>query len=88
MRDDPLPGRRIMVVEDEYVLADELDVALTSAGAIVLGPMSSVKAALGLLEAGTAPDVAAVDVNLGGELAYPLADALRARKVPFLFTTG
>ncbi|MGU3362955.1 response regulator [Methylobacterium sp. M6A4_1b] len=88
MPEGHLSGRRVLVVEDEYFLADELDQALEEAGATVLGPAPSVRAALDLLESGPAPDVATVDVNLGGEMAYPVAEALLARGVPFLFTTG
>lgn len=87
MPDTKLSGRRVMVVEDEYFLADELARALRAAGAAVLGPAPSVDAALALVGDG-APDAAVVDVNLGGELAYPVADALLARGVPILFTTG
>lgn len=87
MPEEPLSGRRVLIVEDEYFLADELDRTLRSAGAVVLGPVASVEAALDWLDRETA-DAASIDVNLGGEMAYPVADALRARSVPFLFTTG
>ena len=84
---DPLFGRRVLVVEDEYYLAEELDEALRAVGATVLGPVPSIEDALELLE-GDLPDLATVDVNLRGEMAYSVADALLARGVPFLFTTG
>lgn len=88
MPDDPLSGRRVLVVEDEYFLADELDVALKAVGAVVLGPVPSVNSALDLLKTAGSPDAATIDLNLGGELAYPVADALLAKGVPCLFTTG
>ena len=88
MPDPLLAGRRVLVVEDEYFLADELDQALQAAGVTVVGPTSSIEAALDLLDDAVPPDLATVDVNLGGEMAYPVADALLARGVPFLFTTG
>lgn len=87
MPDGSLVGRRVLAVEDEYFLADELARALRGAGALVLGPLPSVKAALDLLER-EVPDVAVLDVNLGGERADPVADALQARGIPFMFTTG
>ncbi|CAA2100142.1 hypothetical protein MBUL_00522 [Methylobacterium bullatum] len=88
MPDDTLQGRRILVAEDEYFLADELSSALRKAGAEMLGPVASVQGGLRILERSTAPDAASLDVNLGGENVYPLADALIARAVPFVLTTG
>ena len=81
-------GRRVLLVEDEYFLAEELNGALTDAGAQVLGPVPSVRAALDLLARGAAPEVAMLDVSLSGEMVYPVADALLSRGVPFLFATG
>jgi len=83
-----LAGRRVLRVEDEYFLAEELDDALSGAGAQAPGPVPSVRAAQDLLRNGAAPDVALLDVSLGGEMVYPVADALLARGVPFLFATG
>jgi DNA-binding response OmpR family regulator len=88
MSEGALSGRRILVVEDDYFLAEEWNRKLKAAGAAVLGPVPSVEAALELLEADDAPDLVVLDVNLGGQMAYPVADALIARKVPFLFMTG
>jgi CheY-like chemotaxis protein len=82
-----LAGRRVLVVEDEYFLAFELDNDLRAAGAIVLGPAPSVDMALDLLER-EMPELAVLDVNLGGEMADPVTDALLARGVPVLITTG
>lgn len=83
-----LRNRRILVVEDEFMLADELQRELTRAGAVVLGPVPTVEMALGLLAREADLDGAVLDVNLGGELVYPVADALAGRKVPFVFVTG
>jgi DNA-binding response OmpR family regulator len=88
MSEGTLSGRRILVVEDDYFLADECDLKLRAAGAAVLGPVPSVEAALVFLEASDPPDGVVLDVNLGGQMAYPVADALVAAKVPFLFMTG
>ncbi|MFV0623368.1 response regulator [Sphingomonas sp. ac-8] len=77
----------ILVVEDEYLLADELATELEDEGATVLGPAPTIEQALALLES-HAPDGAVLDLNLGGEPAFPIADALIERGVPLIFTTG
>ncbi|WP_426954459.1 response regulator [Muricoccus radiodurans] len=84
----PLAGRRVLVVEDEYFLADDLANALQQSGAEVLGPVPTPSQALALLTKGAPPDAAVLDVNLRGEMIYPVADALRDRGVPFVFATG
>jgi two-component SAPR family response regulator len=78
---------RVVVVEDEAVIALELDFALSSAGGQVIGPFSSVSSALDAIRQ-EAPDAAVLDVTLGGETAYPVADALRAAGVPFVWVTS
>lgn len=83
-----LQGRRILVVEDEYFLADDVRDALTQAGAEVLGPAPSVEEAAALIAQEARIDAAVLDVNLRGDLVFPVADALRARGVPFAFATG
>jgi CheY-like chemotaxis protein len=84
----PLRDRRILVVEDEYFLAMELERDLRAAGARVIGPAPSVGQALALIASEPDIDVAVLDVNLRGEVVYPAADALIARRIPFLFATG
>ncbi|MBV9841343.1 MAG: response regulator [Sphingomonadaceae bacterium] len=87
MADRPLERCRILVVEDEYLLADEMADELMDEGAVVLGPVPSVDGALALLD-GQSPDGAILDLNLGGEPAFRVADALIGRGVPLIFTTG
>lgn len=82
-----LVGRRILVVEDEMLVAMMIEDLLMSLGCQVVGPASSVAAALKL----TGPDRldgAVLDVNLGSEMVYPVADALKASQVPYVFVTG
>ncbi len=62
--------------------------ALQDAGSIVLGPVPTVDKAIKKIESEPHIDGAVVDVNLGGMLAYPVADLLIARKIPFVFTSG
>ena len=83
-----LHGRRVLLVEDEFLIASDLVRLLRQQGAEVLGPASSVRAALDLLQGAAEPDGAVLDVNLRGEMAFPVADALHARGVPFVFATG
>jgi CheY-like chemotaxis protein len=88
MVEQTLEGRRVLVVEDEYLLADDLTHALEQAGAAVLGPVPGIEEALALIAAETQIDAAVLDVNLRGEMVFPVADALVARGIPFAFATG
>jgi len=83
-----LRGRRLLVVEDEYMMAEDLRRDLEKAGAQVVGPVPSVADALTVLAREEAIDGAILDVNLRGEKAYPVADALRERAIPFVLATG
>ena len=86
----PLLGYRILLVEDEYVIAMELEGWLRGAGAEVIGPVPTVEQAFDCIEveAGTL-DGAVLDVDLrDGERVYPVAHRLDALGVPYLFATG
>jgi CheY-like chemotaxis protein len=85
---DAIEGLRLLLVEDEFVLALGLADALADFGAIVVGPVATVDDALALVERVPEIDGAVLDVNLGQEVAYPVADALLARGIPFLFATA
>lgn len=82
-----LQGRRVLVLEDEYFLADDLADALRCAGAQVVGPTGAAGEAMQLIETET-PDLAVLDINLQGELNFAVADELLRRGLPFVFTTG
>jgi CheY-like chemotaxis protein len=84
----PLAGRHVLVVEDEYFLADEIREGLVALGAEVVGPFPDFKAAAAILRNGPPIDVALLDVNVRSEMVFPLARALRLRDVPVVFTTG
>jgi len=82
----PLEGRRLLLVEDEMILAMDLSDIVESFGCnvVVASRVVSAKSALldGVFDAGV------LDLNLAGEMAYPVADELDRRGVPYIFTTG
>lgn len=88
MASSTLRDRRILVVEDEYLIATTLSDQLEGAGSIVVGPVASVETAIKAIESNPEIDAAVLDFNLGGAMAYPVADALLARNIPFVFTSG
>lgn len=83
----PLTGKRVLVVEDEAIIAAMVEDMLTELGATVVGPASSIKKALVLANT-DGIDAAVLDVNIRSERIDPVADALRARQVPVVFATG
>jgi CheY-like chemotaxis protein len=80
-------GLKVLVAEDEAVIALDLEVTLRQLGCVVLPATSSVAGALALLEA-ERPDVALVDTTLADGSAVPLAKALAAAGIPFAVATG
>jgi DNA-binding response OmpR family regulator len=83
----PLEGLRVLVVEDEFLLAITLEEDLRGAGADVVGPFNELQKALTDSRRHDF-DVAVLDVNLDGTMVYPLADELVVRRKPFLFLSG
>lgn len=83
-----LSDLRILIVEDEIFVAMAMEDALASAGAEILGPLMSVASGLEMLDREEQIDGAILDINLGKELVYPLAEALRDRGVPIIFHTA
>ena len=84
---DTLRGRRLLIVEDEYLLAQDLTEYFQQLGVEVIGPVGSVSEALKLLNL-IEVHGAILDINLRGERVYPVADALRQKHVPFVFASG
>jgi len=80
-------GNRVLLVEDEILVAMMMKDILTELGFSVIGPFSRLSEAM---VAAVHEDINAgiIDVNLGGEFVYPVADVLAARKIPFVFITG
>lgn len=85
---EPLAGRAILIVEDEYFLADDLADQFKSLGAEVIGPFADLGEAAEILRSGRPIDAALLDINLRTEMVFPIARALRERAVSFVFTTG
>lgn len=78
----------VLIVEDEWVIARETVKAFEQAGARILGPVGTVAQALDLIRQSERIDAAVLDINLHGELAYPVAEALKARDIRYVFATG
>jgi len=83
-----LQGRRVLVVEDEMLIVMLVETMLADCGCIVVGPAHDVAGALEVLRTDADIDVALLDMNLGGQSVFEVADALRARHVPIVFSTG
>ena len=83
-----LQGRRILVIEDESLVAMLLETILDDMGCAVVGPESNIDDGLRAATAEGALDAALLDVNVAGREVFPVADALKARGVPFVFSTG
>lgn len=82
-----LGEKRILIVEDEYFIAQDMARAFRALGARVFGPVATAEAAMDLVREQDV-DVAVLDIHLRGGTVYPLADLLLSQGVPFLFATG
>lgn len=85
-RPTDLSGSRVLIVEDAVLLALELETGLSDAGAEVVGPAYELAEAMALLDGHI--DAAVLDANLNGLSVHPVAEALAARGIPFVFATG
>jgi len=89
MSDNPvLEGRRVLVVEDEAMIAMLVEDMLDTLGCKVVGPAYGLETAMALAKSADDIDVALLDINLAGLSTFPVADALRVRGVPVVFATG
>lgn len=80
-------AKRILIVEDEILIAMHLEDLLTEMGHEVVGPASRIDEATNLAREGDI-DFAVLDVNVAGSQSFPVADILREREIPFVFATG
>lgn len=81
-------ARGVLLVEDEAILRMLLEDMIEDLGFELAASVDSIHAAQGAITGGCAIGAAIVDVNLGGEPSFPVADLLLQRQVPFLFSTG
>jgi CheY-like chemotaxis protein len=79
---------RLLVVEDESLIAMAVCQDLASLGWSIIGPAATIDEARRLLEEDVLPDAAVLDVNLAGQPVYPLAEWLQSKQVPFVFCSG
>lgn len=84
----PLDGRRVLVVEDESLVAMLLETILEDMGCIPVGPASNIDEGQALARDAEGLDAALLDVNVAGKQVFPVAEALKSRGVPFVFSTG
>jgi DNA-binding NtrC family response regulator len=83
-----LTGKRILVVEDEPLISQNLADQMTAEGAQVIGPVGTVEAALNVIVSTNNLDGAILDIKLIEKMSFKVADVLAARRVPFVFWTG
>lgn len=81
-------GHRILIVEDDNLIASQLASNLTAEGVLVAGPSATVETAMAELEDTPAIAGAVLDIKLGNEFVFPVADELERRAIPFVFATG
>ena len=86
---DVLQGLKVLVLEDETLVSMMVEDMLSDLGCEVVGPFARLDSALAFANDGEPKvDIALLDVNLGGERSFPLAEVLSGKGVPFVFTTG
>ncbi|MEZ0497416.1 response regulator [Sphingomonas sp. IW22] len=83
-----LTNCRILVVEDEFMVAHDLQLELEEAGAVILGPEASIRGALKRIDDESRIDAVVLDINLEGKLSFVVADAMKAKQIPFIFASG
>jgi len=81
-------GRRVLIVEDESLVAMLLETILEDMGCVPVGPAATVDEGLQMVTGGEHIDAALLDVNVAGKQVFPIAQALKDRGVPFVFSTG
>jgi CheY-like chemotaxis protein len=83
-----LVGRRVMVVEDEYFIASDINLVLEALGAEVVGPIADVAKAASTILSGEQIDCAVLDIDLKGQAVFPLVPLLREEGIPWIYVSG
>ncbi|WP_416355337.1 response regulator [Aureimonas phyllosphaerae] len=83
-----LQNKQILLVEDDFLIARPLAERLEDMGATVIGPTATIEESIALIARVPDIDAALMDVNLAGEMSYPVAYDLARRNVPFVFLTA
>jgi CheY-like chemotaxis protein len=86
--EDAVIAGKLLIVEDEFLIGEDLSVWPQREGIEVVGPFNTISGALDMLDTDTDIGAAIVDINIRGQLAFELADRLMERKIPFVFYTG
>ncbi|ACI99520.1 response regulator [Rhodospirillum centenum] len=81
-------GARILIVEDEFLIALHIQEVMEGLGFVVVGPVARLEEALEVVAGGGGIDGAVLDVNLSGTYVFPLAERLAVLGIPFILTTG
>ena len=88
MNKPDLAGRRILVLEDEFFLCDDICRQIDDCGGVVVGPAPTLDGGYALLQNEPLPDGSILNIRLGNELSYPLVDDLLAAGVPVIFASS
>ncbi|WP_410218246.1 response regulator [Paracoccus sp. (in: a-proteobacteria)] len=88
MQKPDLAGRRILVVEDEFILAAHICAQIEACGGVVVGPAPTLASGEALLQKGPLPDGGILNIRIGDVMVYPLADDLLAAGVPIIFASS
>jgi len=83
-----ITGLRILIAEDEYLIADDLKRDLLKVGVSVIGPFGDLGSVCQAIRSEVVIDAALLDVNLAGQMVFPAAQLLMTRGVPFVLATG
>lgn len=86
--EDALKGAKVLVLEDETLVSMMVEDMLMDLGCEIVGPFARLDQAVSAVNGGLQIDLALLDVNLGGERSFPVAELLAEKGVPFVFTTG
>lgn len=81
------PGLRVLIVEDEFMIAMAVEAVVTDAGGVVVDMAATLDQALALARSADF-DAALLDINLNGETSFPVAEILGERGIPYAFVTG